>query len=74
MQVVSSSVVVHRTVFYQGSIPMVEYGYKCVLCRTTSWPLWPGDNTPVRSHIHVRSTRCPVMDIVVHPKLDMFDF
>ena len=75
MSLLSTMVVVHRTVWYQGTIPMVEYGYKCVCCRNTFWPAWPGDNTPVRAYCtHVRPTRCPVMDIVVYPKRDMTDF
>jgi hypothetical protein len=71
---VDSSVVVQRLALYQGSIPVVEYGYKCLVCRTTVWPHWTGDNSPLPRCYHVRPNRCPVLDIPVRQKLDITDF
>lgn len=75
MPLFDASVIVTRTVLYQGTIPLEQYGLRCVLCRTEVWPSYPGDNSPrPRGCRHVRGTRCPVLDIVIYPKRDVTDF
>ena len=66
---VDSLVTVARPALYQGTIPVKEYGFRCVLCRQEWWPSTVGGNRPLHpQHIHYRHTTCRLVSLVNPPR------